>query len=164
MPPQWSWAIAIAALVLLPTGSGVLQLLASPQSTYAELRLPLSDRVLVIAKNSGSGRVQLIADRFLTHVCGPLVGDFAFVPPTLGLIPPGCYSVAILPNTSATALPPRVRLDDMEIKPSRLRMMTPLDEMQAAFISVVVVGGLIWLCLVLHLWWLEDTQTMTGRR
>jgi hypothetical protein len=164
LPAQWSWAIALLGLVLLPAGSGVLQLLASPQSTYAEMRLPIAGKVLVVAKNSGTSRVQLISDKFLMHVCSGLGGDFGFIPTTLGTIPPACYSIAIIPATGAAAPSAHVRFDDVEIKPSRLRMMTPLDEMQAAFVSIVVIGGLIWLCLVLHAWWMEDSLTMTGRR
>jgi hypothetical protein len=163
VPPQWSWAIAFLGLVLLPT-SGVLQLLGSPQSTYAELRLPMIDKVLVVAKNSGKSHVQMISEKFLTHVCSGVGSDFGFVPTTIGTIPPACYSVAIMPTSATTTLSSHVRLDDVEIKPSPLRMMTPQDEIQVAFVGVVVIGGLIWLCLALHLWWLEDSPTMTGRR
>lgn len=163
--PSWVvWAVAWIALLVAPQSSSLFQFIASSQSSYGELRMPVGDEMVVVAKNSGAGAVRFAGVAAIRQFCLGIVSDAAFAPETSGLIPPATYAVSILPYDGVRK--PRVIYADgeAEVPAGKLRIMTPLEEMQVGFGAIVVVGMLIWVSLQLHEWHLRDAFSMTGRR
>jgi len=162
--PEWIiWAVAWVALLVAPQSSSLFQFISTSQSSYGELRMPIEKEMVVIAKNSGTGAVRYTGTSTAKQFCLGIVTDAAFVPDTIGLIPPATYSVSILPYDGERK--PRVVYADgeAEVSAGKLRIMTPLEEMQVGFGAIVVVGMLIWVSLELHEWHLRDGFSMTGR-
>lgn len=164
VPPSWFiWGVAWIALLVAPQSSDLFQFISSSQSAYGELRMPVGNELVVVAKNSGTGAVRFLSGTVAKHFCLGIGNDAAFIPPTSGLIPPATYSVSILPYDGVTR--PRVIYADgeAEVTAGKLRMMTPLEDMQVGFGAIIVVGMLVWVCLELHGWHLRDGFSMRGR-
>lgn len=164
-PPSWLvWGVAWIALLVAPQSSSLFQFVSSSQSSYGELRMPVGNELVVVAKNSGTGAVRFAGGAAMKHFCLGIVSDAAFSPETVGLIPPATYSVSILPYDGVRS--PRVIYADgeAEVPAGKLRIMTPLEEMQVGFGAIVVMGMLVWVALQLHAWHLSDDFSMTGRR
>jgi hypothetical protein len=163
--PEWIiWAVAWVALLVAPQSSNLFQFISSSQSSYGELRMPIEKEMVVVAKNSGAGAVRYAGVSAAKQFCLGIVTDAAFIPETRGLIPPATYSVSILPYDGERK--PRVVYADgeAEVPAGRLRIMTPLEEMQVGFGAMAMIGVFIWLSLQFHEWYLRDGFLMTGRR
>lgn len=164
-PPGWViWGLAWIALLVAPQSSNLFQFIASSQSAYGELRFALADQLVVVAKNSGTGAVKFSTASIAEHFCLSIASNSAFIPQTTGLIPPATYSVAVLPR-KGPGDPRMIYADgEAEVLAGKLRVMTPLEEMQYGFGAIIVVGMLIWVSLQLHEWHIRDGFSMTGRR
>lgn len=164
-PPSWLvWGVAWIALLVAPQSSDIFQFIASAQSAYGELRFATGNELVVVAKNSGSGALRFSAGSIDKHFCLSIADDQAFIPKTTGLIPPATYSVAILPYDGRTS--PRMIYADgeAEVRAGRLRVMTPVEDMQYGFGAIIVVAMLVAVLLELHEWHLLGDFSMTGRR
>jgi hypothetical protein len=126
--------------------------------------MPVGDELVVVAKNSGAGAVRFAGAVVAKHFCLGIVSEAAFIPETSGLIPPATYSVSILPYDRART--PRVIYADGEaaVAAGRLRVMTPLEEMQMGFGALIVIWMFVSVVLQMHAWYLRDGFLMTGRR
>jgi hypothetical protein len=164
-PPDWFiWGVVWIALLVAPQPNNLFQFIATSQSAYGELRLSVGNEVVVVAKNSGAGAVRFVSTTVQKHFCLGIVDENAFAPTTAGLIPPATYSVALLPH-GGREQPRLVYADgEAEVQAGRLRIMTPIEELQYGFGAIIVVGMLLWVVLQLHEWHLRDAFAMTGRK
>lgn len=164
-PPGWLiWGVAWIALLVAPQSSDIFQFVASSQSAYGEMRFAVGDEVVVVAKNSGSGAVRFAGSTIAKQFCIGISGDTAFIPHTTGMIPPTTYSVAILVLGGKTA-PSMIYADgEAEVRAGKLRMMTPVEDMQYGFGAIIVIAMLVAVLLELHEWYILGDFSMTGRR
>ncbi|MGZ5465660.1 MAG: hypothetical protein ACXW4P_22065 [Thermoanaerobaculia bacterium] len=163
--PEWAiWLLAWIALLVAPQSSNIFQFVASAQSAYGELRFEVSDQMIIVAKNSGTGAVKFSTASIVKHFCLGISSNTAFIPTTVGLIPPATYSVALLPRDGSSS--PRMIIADgeAEVPAGKLRLMTPVEDMQYGFGAIIVVAMLVRVCLLLHEWHIRDGFSMTGRR
>jgi len=164
-PPQISWGLAFLSLILFPTATNVFQFLTGPREAYAELRLALGSETYVIAKNSGAGQVKIGDGEWLRQICLRFDGTEPFSPEVLGTIPATCYSIAVVSTPGATKLPPKVLLDgQVGMEPYPLRLLTPVEETQILFGTLVVLWMLITVGVRLMKWYRDSDFAMTGRR
>jgi hypothetical protein len=161
IPPVVSWAIALVSLVLLPYNSNIFTYIADPQHSYGEFAIRLPSKTLVVAKNSGAVKINLLDSILDMQVCQPFDADEAFEQRTPGLIPPASYAVVMVPRGSATER--RVILNDTEIKTSRLRLTTPIEETQYYFAASVVIGIAVMLTTIISRWYFEDALSQSGK-
>jgi hypothetical protein len=161
IPPVVSWAIALVSLVLLPYNANIFTYLADPQHSYAEFAIRLPGKTLVVAKNSGATKINLLDSIVEMQVCQPFDAEEAFEQRTRGLIPPSSYAVVMVPKGSTAER--RVILNDIEIKTSRLRLTTPIEETQYYFAASVVIGVAIMLTTIISRWYFEDALSRSGK-
>lgn len=165
IPSEVKWVIMLLVAIVLPQRSNWFTFASSPDQAYAELRLQLPGKTVVIGKNAGTRRVALLAQSFETHVCRVIGGHDAFLPHLPGTIPPATYSVAIFSTPPATSPNRRVRLDDdSEFEPQPLRVTTPIEENQYIFAVMIVILFAAALAIRLRDYYREDNAAMTGRR
>lgn len=161
IPPVVSWAIALVSLVLLPYNANIFTYLADPQHGYAEFAIHLPNKTVVIAKNSGKAKISLIDALVDMHVCQPVNTEEAYEQRTRGLIPPASYAVLMVPRSEKTER--RVVLNDVEMKTSRLRLTTPIEETQYYFAASLVIGMAVMLTTLISRWYFEDALSRSDR-
>jgi hypothetical protein len=165
IPNEVKWVIMLLVAMIVPQWSRWFTFASKPDQAYAELRLQLPGKTVVIGKNSGTRRVALLAKSFETHICRVIGGRDAFLTHLPGTIPPASYSVAIFSTQNSEVPPTKVRLDDdSEFEPPQLRVTTPLDENQYVFAAIVIMLLFSKLVTRLRDYYREDNAAMTGRR
>jgi len=142
-------------LILFPYNANLFTYLTDPQHGYAEFTISLGSKTIVIAKNSGTAKVSLLLDRVVDmQLCQPFDTTDAFEQRTRGLIPARSYAVIIAQGEQIAER--HVVLNDIEVRPSNLRLTTPNDETQYYFAVGVVIGITAMLTWILSKWWFED--------
>lgn len=165
IPSEVKWVIMLLVAIVLPQRSNWFTFASGPDQAYAELRLQLPGKTVVIGKNAGTRRIALLAKSFETHICRVISGREAFLAHLPGTIPPASYSVAIFSTPSTENLSSRVRLDDdSEFEPPQLRVTTPIEENQYIFAVMIVILLAAALAIRLRDYYREDNAAMTGRR
>ena len=165
IPPQIAWGLAFLCLILFPTATNVFQFLTGPREAYAELRLALGEETYVIAKNAGTGQIRIGDGEWLRQICLRFDGGDPFSPETLGTIPPTSYAIAVVRTPGAVKLPVKVLLDgSIGMEPYRLRLITPVEETQILFGTLVVLWMLFTVGIRLQKWYRDSDFAMSGRR
>jgi hypothetical protein len=165
IPNELKWVIMLLVAMILPLKSNWFTFSSSPEEAYAELRLELPGKTVVIGKNAGTRRIALLAKSFETHFCRVIGGKEAFLAHLPGTIPPSSYSVVIFSNIAIEKPLSKVRLDDdSEFEPHQLRVTTPIEENQYIFAVMIVILLAAALAIRLRDYYREDNAAMTGRR
>ena len=159
------WLIVLAVLLIAPLKNSYFEYNNNPHRAYAELRIPLSDQVLILAKNSGSRKISLMGHSYRLHALRLVDSETSFLAHTPGTIPANCYSVAVVPLSLNEVLAKRARLDDdAEFEPERLRITTPVEESQYIVAVAVIAVLAAVLATLLNDYRRIDSVAMSGRR
>jgi hypothetical protein len=165
IPSELKWVIMLLVAMILPQKSNWFTFSSSAEEAYAELRLQLPGKTVVIGKNVGTHRIAVLAKSFETHICRVIGGKEAFLAHLPGTIPPASYSVVIFSSPTIEKPLSKVRLDDdSEFEPQQLRVTTPLEENQYIFAVMIVILLAAALAIRLRDYYREDNAAMKGRR